>query len=425
MIGIHIFAAICFVFAILHSFSTKYFEALSKKYQSSNYFGLLHLLGEIEVVFGLWAMVFIMGHFIVMGKQPTIDYLESRVFTEPLFVFVIMIIAGSRPILYFSRKLVTALADVLPISSAVGFYFLSLSFLPLMGSFITEPAAMTLAALMLSERYFSNGPSEKLKYLTLGVLFVNVSIGGAMTAYAAPPVLMVAIKWNWDFAYMLQHFSWRAVLAVSINALLMSCFFRKELNSLSLKKQKRELDRVEQDQIHPGLVIVALGFLTGVVIFAHYVSIFMGLFLFFLGFTEAFRSAFGKRLILREGLLVAFFLAGLVVLGGQQAWWIEPILRQLNADNMFYVAIVLTAFIDNAALTYLASLVPDLSEGFKYSVVAGALTGGGLTVIANAPNPAGFAILKKYFELGTISPIRLLASALLPTLIALMCFKWI
>lgn len=425
MSGIQIFAACCFGLAILHTFATKYFEALSKVHKSKPYSGILHLLGEIEIVFGFWAMVFIVGHFFVMGKEPTIEYLESRVFIEPMFVFVIMIIAGSRPILYFAKKLVNFIAKLLPMPSSIGLYFVSLFFLPLMGSFITEPAAMTLAALILSERYFSHGLSDKLKYLTIAVLFVNVSIGGAMTAYAAPPVLMVAGKWNWDFTYMLEHFAWRAALAVFVNALLISVIYRKELITVALREKSAQSELIDDDKTHFGIVLTALLFLFGVVFFSHHPSIFMGLFLFFLGFTEAFRTAFGKRLILREGLLVAFFLAGLVVLGGQQAWWIEPILTNLSADSIFYMAIVLTAFIDNAALTYLASLVPDLSESFKYAVVAGALTGGGLTIIANAPNPAGFAILKKYFSFGAINPIRLLGAALVPTLIAAVCFKLI
>lgn len=426
MTGIHIFAAVCFALAIFHSFMTKYFEALSKKHRLSNFSGLLHLLGEIEIVFGFWAMIFIVGHFLLAGKQPTIEYLESRVFTEPLFVFVVMIIAGSKPIIYFVNNLVKILAKLLPISNSIAFYFLSLAFLPLMGSFITEPAAMTLAALILSERYFSLGLSTKLKYFTIAVLFVNVSIGGAITAYAAPPVLIVANKWNWDFAYMLQHFSWRAILAVLLNATLISVCYRKELIEVGEKIQKIEAKQLKkEDKIYPAVVITALLFLLGVVVFSHHTTVFMALFLFFLGFTEAFRSAFGEKLILREGLLVAFFLAGLVVLGGQQAWWIDPILTSISADSIFYVAVALTAFVDNAALTYLASLVPSLSDSFKYALVAGALSGGGLTIIANAPNPAGFSILKKYFSFGAINPIGLLGAALVPTLIAVMCFKWI
>ena len=55
-------------------------------------------------------------------------------------------------------------------------------------------------------------------------------------------------------------------------------------------------------------------------------------------------------------------------------------------------------------------------------LVAGSVTGGGLTVIANAPNPAGFSILKGCFSDGSISPLRLLGAASIPTLVAACMF---
>ena len=148
----------------------------------------------------------------------------------------------------------------------------------------------------------------------------------------------------------------------------------------------------------------------------------MGLLLFFIGFASAYQ-AHQDRLILREALLVAFFLAGLVVLGGQQDWWLEPVLLGLSADTVFYGATALTALTDNAALTYLASLVSGLSDEFKVAIVAGAVTGGGLTVIANAPNPAGVAILKGHFDEGVVSAGKLLLAAIPATLIAGLAFR--
>lgn len=128
-------------------------------------------------------------------------------------------------------------------------------------------------------------------------------------------------------------------------------------------------------------------------------------------------------LILREALLVAFFLGGLVVLGGMQRWWLQPLLLSLSQDGVFVGATLLTAFTDNAALTYLGSLVPNLPASFQYALVAGAVTGGGLTIIANAPNPAGQAILRQYFGEEGIKPLGLLAAALLPTLVAGLAFR--
>lgn len=406
--------AIIFAIAIAHTFSTKYFEKLA--HARPAHAGIFHLLGEVEAVFGFWAMVLMVTMIALADTKSATQYLDTRNFTEPMFVFAIMVVAGSRSVLHMARRLVETIASFAPLPGTLGFYFLTLSVVPLLGSFITEPAAMTLSALMLRDRLYAAGISQKLKYATLGVLFVNVSIGGALTPFAAPPVLMVAGKWNWDLFYMLTHFGWKMALAVTINAGITTLVFRRELSAMG-KVRGATPARV------PGLVLlVHLVFLAGIVAFAHHPPVFMGLFLFFMGFAGAYPQ-FQDRLILREGLLVAFFLAGLVVLGGQQQWWLEPLLRSLDADTVYFGATALTAVTDNAALTYLASQVEGLSEEFKRAVVAGAITGGGLTVIANAPNPAGYAILRGQFEDEAISPLGLFIAALPPTVTAILAFR--
>jgi hypothetical protein len=402
-----------FALAVLHTFGTKYFEHLAHTYP--RHAGIWHLLGEVEVVFGLWAMVLAISMFAMVGRVPTLEYLESRNFTEPLFVFAIMVVAGTRPILQVCNQLVYQIASRTPLPTAMVNYFLLVSVVPLLGSLITEPAAMTLAALLLRDSVFSARVSERLKYATLGVLFVNVSIGGTLTHFAAPPVLMVAATWHWDLPFMLQTFGWKAAIAVSFNAALLTFIMRRELLGLG----KPAVTRMTVPSI---VVMIHLGFLLAVVLFAHHPVVFMGLLLFFIGYTNAY-AVHQDRLILREALLVAFFLAGLVVLGGQQSWWLQPLLMGLSADAVFYGASVLTALTDNAALTYLASQVPGLDPEFKVAIVAGAVTGGGLTVIANAPNPAGAAILKGKFDEGVINAGKLLVAALPPTLIAALAFK--
>ena len=406
--------AAIFGLAILHTFSTKFFERLA--HERPQHAGMWHLLGEVEVVFGFWAMVLVLAIAAFLGTQTATSYLDTRNYTEPMFVFAIMVVAGSRAILDLARWSVTLIAKFVPMQGAVGLHFVTLSVVPLMGSLITEPAAMTLAALMLSDQIYRHGVSNKLKYATLGVLFVNISIGGTLTPFAAPPVLMVAAKWNWDVWHMLSQFGWKAALAVAFNAMATALIFRHELARLqpAAKTRGRRLPTWV-------LVIHAL-FLAGVVTFAHHPAVFLGLLLFFLGFAIAYPQ-FQDRLMLRQGLLVAFFLAGLVVLGGHQQWWLDPLLRGMDATTVYFGATVLTAVTDNAALTYLASLVDGLSDEFKYSIVAGAVTGGGLTVIANAPNPAGFSILRSHFDDAAIHPLGLLAAALPPTLTAILAFR--
>jgi Na+/H+ antiporter NhaD/arsenite permease-like protein len=270
---------------------------------------------------------------------------------------------------------------------------------------------------MLRDVVFRQPLSERFKYATLGLLFVNVSIGGTLTHFAAPPVLMVAAKWQWGTTFMLATFGWKAALAILASTLAVTWMFRRELSGEAHGNPEPQQGDV------PGVVVaIHLVFLTAVVLFAHHPPVFMGLFLFFLGYTEAYKRH-QDRLLLREGLLVAFFLAGLVVLGGLQRWWLEAALTGVEPTLLYFIATALTAVTDNAALTYLASLVDGVSVEFKYAVVAGAVTGGGLTVIANAPNPAGFAILKGSFHEESISPLWLFLAALGPTCVAIFAFQ--
>ncbi|MGQ0700657.1 MAG: putative Na+/H+ antiporter [Panacagrimonas sp.] len=410
-------AAVIFGIALVHTFSTKFFEGLA--HRNPAHAGIFHLLGEVEVVFGFWAMVLVVAMFALAGKTDAIAYVDSRNFTEPLFVFAIMIVAGSRPILELATMIVRGFARLLPLPRSLAMFVTILSLVPLLGSFITEPAAMTLGALMLRDRFLDcEGLSNKLKYATLGALFVNVSIGGVLTPFAAPPVLMVAAKWNWDILFMLTNFGWKAAIAVTVNAAALTLLFRRELAKVPTPDESRRA------AIPAPIVLVNTLILFGIVVFAHHPALFLGLLLFFMGFATAYRHHQG-RLILREGLLVAFFLAGLVVLGGQQQWWLQPLLLSMSPDAVYFGATALTAITDNAALTYLGSLVEGLSDEFKYMLVAGAVTGGGLTVIANAPNPAGYSILKVRFDEETIGPLGLLIAATPPTIVAIIAFRYL
>ncbi len=412
---VQLVAAIIFALALIHTFSTSFFEHLA--HRRPEHAGLWHLLGEVEVVFGFWAMILIIAMAILSTGGEAINYLDSRNFTEPMFVFAIMVVAGSRPILEAARGTVNLIVRWLPLPTPLAFFFTAIAVVPLLGSFITEPAAMTLAALLMRDAIFANA-SNRLRYAALGVLFVNVSIGGTLTPFAAPPVLMVAAKWNLDLAYMISHIGWKAAVAVLINAGMLTVVFAREIQSLP------PVDRSDNARVPLSLQFVHLLFLLGIVVFAHHPAAFMAVLLLFMGTASAYPQH-QDRLILREGLLVAFFLGGLVVLGGQQQWWLQPLLLRMDANSVYYGATALTAITDNAALTYLGSLVEGLSEEFKYALLTGAVTGGGLTIIANAPNPAGATILRGRFEDGTISALGLLAGAALPTIVAIVCFRWL
>ncbi|MDR2165340.1 MAG: putative Na+/H+ antiporter, partial [Zoogloeaceae bacterium] len=378
--SVEIVGALLFAIAILHTFSTRVFDRLARTHP--RHAGVWRLLAEVEVVFGFWAMILILFMAVFVGRNGTeeniaVTYLEKVRFTEPLFVFAIMVVAASKPILRFATGIVGMVARFIPFAHPVSTYFTLLGVAPLLGSFITEPAAMTLTALMLRELFYSKGLSKKLKYVTIGTLFVNVSIGGTLTNFAAPPVLMVAKSWDWNTWYMLSHIGWKSALTVMVNAGIATLIFRKELARIPVALQ----GRVKTDALPVPIVVAHALILFLIVTFSHHPPVFLGLFLLFMGIASAYPH-YQERLILREGLLVAYFLSGLVVLGGMQEWWLKPALHAMDATTVYFGATALTAVTDNAALTFLGTLVPDLTEEFKYSLVAGAVTGGGLTVIA-------------------------------------------
>jgi hypothetical protein len=453
-----------------------------------------------------------------------VDYLSYKVnFTEALFVVVIMTLASTRPILKLTEIFMDKIANLFG-GSLTAWWLSILTLGPLIGSFITEPAAMTISALLLARKFYALEPSTKFKYATLGLLFVNISVGGTMTHFAAPPVLMVAEPWGWGMSYMLGAFGWKAALGIISANLLYWLAFRKEFAALKEKflfrTSKEEIltkhlsrevmesaiDMIAADvrdeggyrekltglieeftakvrkrlenqylqsfgslDIDPDLASKAFqkrfdeiklcrmrrefpnllsmdqrapytdptwdhredpvplwmmifhGLFMGWTIFnAHHPELFIPGMLFFLGFAVV-TADYQNKIDLKPALLVGFFLGGLVTHGGVQGWWIEPVLGSLAELPLMAMATVLTAFNDNAAITYLSTLVPGFTDSLKYAVVAGAVAGGGLTVIANAPNPAGQAILKDHFENG-VSPLGLLKGALVPTFIMFAVF---
>lgn len=418
--AMELLATVLFALAVVHTFFVKKFANWAHHYpQGSIPENLLHFLAETEVVFGLWAAVLFALLALVEGSvHHAVEYIESLNFTEPKFVLVVMVVAATRPVVQLAEQVLAFLARQLPLPESVGFYTVALTVGPLLGSFITEPAAMTLLAILLKRRYFDQGISSRLAYATLGLLFVNVSIGGTLTHFAAPPVLMVASKWNWDTAFMLTHFGWRAVAATTVSTLGLVALFRRELMAVATPPS-------ESIRIPAWLTGLHLLFLAAVVLFAHHPDIFFGIFMLFLGLTTATRE-YQEPLKLREGLLVGFFLAGLVTLGSLQRYWLEPLISNRPPSVLFFGATALTAITDNAALTFLGTLVEGLTAELKYALVAGAVTGGGLTVIANAPNPAGIGILQssRAFQPSGISPLGLLGGSLWPTAVAIVFF-WV
>lgn len=535
-------ATLIFFAAIVHTFLTGRFMAIAHRWThdheqrigsgsappGSVHHGaeLFHFLGEVEAVFGIWAVALFGAIVIFFDAHTAIDYIVYRVnFTEAIFVVVIMTLAATRPILQLSESIMRKVAGLLG-GSLSAWWWSVLTLGPILGSLITEPAAMTISALLLSDKFYKMSPSRKFRYATLGLLFVNISVGGTLTSFAAPPVLMVAAPWKWDTVFMMTHFGWKAVLGILFANLIYYLAFRSELKRMqavfalrSLKDdiqrnfitrkglemqfdqhidemvdrvdffntfdnrlkefderlkarlQKQVLEELEEkgisrdlaqqafqeryeelrlrrmrralpallpeeqqppffdpdwdhrdDPVPIWITVVHILFMGWTIANAHYPALFVPGLLFFLGFAQV-TAPYQNRINLKPALLVGFFLGGLVIHGGVQAWWIAPILSSLSEIPLMLGATILTAFNDNAAITFLSTLVPGFTDGLKYAVVAGAVAGGGLTVIANAPNPAGLSMLKKHFN-EEVSPASLFLAAVVPTVVVWTAF-WI
>ncbi|MEA3546506.1 MAG: putative Na+/H+ antiporter [Thermodesulfobacteriota bacterium] len=523
-------ASLVFLAAILHTFLSSKFLYYAHKWKaehqkeieagrkSENSTHLLseifHFLGEVEVVFGLWAVALSAAVVFFYDWHTFVNYVSGVNYTEPMFVVVIMTLASSRPILKLSENVMSRIAAVFK-GTLAAWWLTIMTFGPILGSFITEPAAMTISAMLLAQKFYELQPSHKFKYATIALLFVNISVGGTLTHFAAPPVLMVAAPWNWDLPFMFTAFGWKAVIGIIISNALVFFIFKKEISGLEKKFKVRLLkDEIKEEYVSreflerglhhveeriaeelnrefdsikevakasaltlgsgedadlelldetleqemedlkiqkmsvsvPGLLprdkrpkltdpnwdmrsgdvpgwimAVHAAFMIWTIFNAHYPAVFVSGMLFFIGFSHV-TWPFQNNVNLKPPMLVGFFLGGLVIHGGLQGWWIAPVLGSLGELPLMFSATVLTAFNDNAAITYLSTLVPGFTDGLKYAVVAGAVTGGGLTVIANAPNPAGQALLKNYFSNG-VSPALLLVYALAPTVVMALCFS--
>ncbi|HBL55702.1 MAG TPA: hypothetical protein EYO46_03780 [Candidatus Lambdaproteobacteria bacterium] len=435
----NLFVSLIFLFAIIHTFFAGKFTGIAEKMEHMHadqmraegkseediehnppvLSEMLHFFGEVEAIFGIWVLALAAVTISFFDWNTFKNYIAYTVnYTEPMFVVVIMALASTRPIMQLAKRIMGIFASLGKHSP--GAWWLSiLTLAPLLGSFITEPAAMTIGAMLLAEQFYRLKPSSKLAYATIGILFVNVSVGGTITHFAAPPVLMVASPWGWTLSFMAINFGWKALLGIVISNILYFMIFKNEFAQLATLSgsgvtAEKNVEQAE-DPVPIWITFVHILFMGWTVLNAHYPPIFIGGFLFFLGFALA-TKAHQSHVSLKSPLLVGFFLAGLVTHGGMQAWWIAPVLGSLGDIPLMLTAAVLTAFNDNAAITFLSTLVPEFSISAKYAVVAGAVTGGGLTVIANAPNPAGQSILSKFFP-GGVSPAKLLLGALIPTII--------
>ena len=409
--SLNLLAASFLLFALIHTFSSSFF----KRFQNP----ILHLLSEVEFIFVLWGALYWSARCILTGPEEGVHWVSSLSFAEPVFVFFIMTLASTRPVLDTASRIIGASARILPrvgpFRSRKGALLFALFTLgPLLGSFITEPAAMTVTALLLRDRIWGRSPSLRLRNSTIAFLFVNISIGGLLTSFAAPPVLMVAHPWNWDTSLIFKTFGWKAILAVVVNSLVLLRWNREELASGSFGADP---EAPGTGSLPVAMAGIQLLLVAGTVALSHHPLLLLASAPFLWIHFRLNRKTLGT-MSAGPGLLVGGFLAGLTILTADQGFWVSPLLTRLGDFKLYLGATLLTAITDNAALTSLAARAEGFPEASRYAVLAGAVVGGGLTLIANAPNPAGYSLLKDRFGKSGLPVGTLFRNALLPTLIA-------
>jgi hypothetical protein len=385
---------------------------------------ILYFLAEVEIVFAFWAIPLFLTIWAFYGWTIGLEYINTRDYTEALFVAVILAMASTRPIIDIAQRFIHWVAKGLG-GSLSAWWLVLLTVGPLLGSLITEGAAMAICALLLSRQFYEYHPSKSLAYATLGLLFVNISVGGILTNFASPAVLVLSHAWHWSISDIFLDFGWKATIGILLSNFLYWLYFRKELAHMNLRKQAVTIyaaysTKLTEEPIPIWVTIAHIFFMSLIVMVSHYPAIFTALFLFFIGFHQATRPHQHSMRIVRP-LLIGLFLSGLVIHGGLQGWWVVSILEDLSPLSVLGMSIALTGFNDNTAISYLATLLPSWGKLFQYALFTGVVAGGGLTVIANAPNPAGYAILKRHFEAG-IKPIQLFLAAFIPTLILYILF---
>ncbi|NGX60669.1 MAG: hypothetical protein K940chlam9_00136 [Chlamydiae bacterium] len=421
-------SSIIFGLAIFHTLLTPQLRKLSDRLDRRKktqpdwwkhyhfYSEIAYLLSEVEVVFGIWLIPLFIFFTIFEGWEAASSYLKDRNYSHALYIMVVLVVVGSRPIISFAERICEWVARIGK-DSPGAWWVTILTVGPLLGAILKEPGAMALSSILLSHKFYPYPVSSKFKYATLGLLFANVSVGGMLTTFSSRSLFIVADAWGWDWKFMLTRFGWKVVLGMGISTGFYYFLFRKEFKHAF----PSTLPAHQKEEPPPfWITLVHLIFLTLIVVTGENAPLFMGIFILFLGFWRA-TTFFQGALHLQSAILIGFFFASLILHGELQGWWITPLLQRLSHFAALEVSYLLSAFVDNAVVSYLTLEVPGLDEMKKYLLVAGAMSAGALTVIANAPNPIGHAILRRSFP-GPISFLYLFFSALTPSLIYLSLF---
>ena len=419
-----LFSTLIFALSIVHVFFTptifKAALALQKKQKHHEWqvtIETLLLLSEIELVFGLWLIPLFGGYALFYSWSESLGYLTSRDYTEALYMVVIVLIVSASPLITFGEKVLEKIAR-LGKDSPTSWWWVILCLGPLSSMLLKEPGAMALLAVLLGRKFYHFRPSNAFKYVTLALLFLNVALSGLLSSFSSRSLYLLTSKRELSTYYMLRTFGWKALLGILLITSVAYLVFRKEFRKFPGRVPA--LERGERKKVPLWVTLGHLLFAASVAYVGNQGPLLVLLGLCFLGFYKI-TAIYQHTHVIKQAFFVGFFFAALLILGELQGWWIREIFPHLEALGTEVATLILSAFIDNAVVIYLVPDIFSLTDPRFYAAVVGSIAAGGLTVIANVPNPIGYTLLSPYFK-RKISGIGLFTAALIPTLLIFLLF---
>lgn len=388
---------------------------------------LVHVLAEGEGGPPIWTLILFVIGIILIGYENMKGYLESVNIAEPMFVGGMVLVASTKPVLDASERIIMFLAQKLPLPGLLGFFAVTLTLGPLLGSFITEPAAMVVVVSLVMRQVKGRHLTRRFLYLLLGVICTNVSVGGALTPIAAPAIVVIADSVGWDIAFTMQNFGPKAILTVlTTTTVVVIIPYWRTLAGMDFHAgmngngdfHKHDLPENKAAWKKALALSINVGIIGLMIVFSHTpVMMLLTLFLFYI-FHDVFH-AYHSPMKFMDGFRVAAFLYGILALGTLQRWWIEPLIHELDDGTLYFSIAGLTTIMDNALLTYLVSLVEGIEQSLLILIVWAALAAGGALLPANAPNPIAKVEMQTIFPNQEPSMVQWFINALPSTIIAL------
>lgn len=428
-VPLQIGALACFILSIVHIFMIPVFARLYRNYQNKRiafpedwkrflWLGEWYrLMSTIELVFLLWSVPLFFWFLYTEGYKGTMAYLNTRNYTFSMFIIVMWLLLGSKPISYAVEHAFAKIANI-GRQSPKSWWLTVMFVAPLSTIFLRETGAIIIATTLLAKYFYDLSPSTRFSYATMGLLFSNVSIGGLLTTSSSRSLSMILRTLRWDNYEVMTHFGWKALLAICLSTTVYYYLFRREFHHFP-RKIEHIINAGRKIPIwiicvHIAMAFAAMRFRSAPVL--------MGGVCIFYVFFHRLTVFYQNKIDFWKVCCLGVFFIGMSFVGGLQEWWILKLVKNSSDFGYMWAAYILSIFLDNVLVNLMMHDLPVVTDCYLYLVVAGCMSAGGLTLIANTPNIVSFATLRPFFQKPSFSFWKLFLASLFPSVLALMLF---